>query len=765
MDTIEGTTGDDTIEAVASSLSSGRTLDAGDQIDGGEGADTLNVDVQGNFTGFSGDGFLKNVETVNLTNEGTIERSFAAKEVTGVETYNLTGAVDLSDLAATDAAINLIDRATGDTSIGFAAEVADGAADALALGLENVGTVKTADAAEAAVTVTVADIEELNITAAGANVVDLNAVDLTEVTVAGAGSLAITGTASELKTVDAGSLEGDLRLDADLNGDLALNATIAGGAGDDRLVLTNTGAAATVQFAMSGVQTVELGDLGTNDLTFSATNVSDLEKVVVGADADGDAVFANVGAQDLAIDLSGNGNTITVSADHSGSSTVTAKAAATADKDNITVSDTDLVLANTSGAILNVDKFADYTGTLTAAKAQSLEATVDGAVNGSVALAAATAIEVTQTNKDVTSALTVDAAKAVDMNVTAAGDFGVTVTDLGALESLTVDSGKAFSIGNLVAINNVTLSGATADSAATIGNLGVNTLDYGITVTAEGLKAGLSVGTVDTGAGNAVSIDASAVTGDVTVGDVAVAADATTSAATGSITVDVNGTAGDVVLGALQAKTVTVDASGALGTVSDGNGTAATDAVDIVADTATFTGSTLKQNIVDVTAAVAATVTGGIQDDFITVTTAEVAGKTSTVSLTGGLGADTFDITFAATTPGASKVTITDFNTDDDTLTLAATYELVAKDDTAAAGSLEKALAGNSLTAVLEAAYDYVDQTAPASEGADIAFVFGSNTYLVSTVTNVDGLGNGEHLITLTGVQLDATSAFITDVA
>lgn len=78
-ETVEGTDGDDTIEGVVSSLASARTLDAGDVIDGGAGDDTLKVDLQSNFAGFTGEGFLKNVEVVELTNSGTIAREFSAK--------------------------------------------------------------------------------------------------------------------------------------------------------------------------------------------------------------------------------------------------------------------------------------------------------------------------------------------------------------------------------------------------------------------------------------------------------------------------------------------------------------------------------------------------------------------------------------------------------------------------------------------------------------------------------------------------------------
>lgn len=45
----------------------------------------LAVDVQGNFGGFSDTGGLQNVETVALTNTGSIARTFNATGVEGVE--------------------------------------------------------------------------------------------------------------------------------------------------------------------------------------------------------------------------------------------------------------------------------------------------------------------------------------------------------------------------------------------------------------------------------------------------------------------------------------------------------------------------------------------------------------------------------------------------------------------------------------------------------------------------------------------------------
>jgi Ca2+-binding RTX toxin-like protein len=90
-DTVAGTAYGDTITAVSSS-----TLNAADQIDGGTGSnDVINVDMNSSFAGFSGTGFLKNVETANLTNSGGKAFTFDASGVTGVTTYNLEGPLKL----------------------------------------------------------------------------------------------------------------------------------------------------------------------------------------------------------------------------------------------------------------------------------------------------------------------------------------------------------------------------------------------------------------------------------------------------------------------------------------------------------------------------------------------------------------------------------------------------------------------------------------------------------------------------------------------
>jgi hypothetical protein len=87
---------------VSATLSSAKTLNADDSIDGGEGYDTLSVEMQGNFGGFSEDGGVVNVENIDLTSASSIGRTFDATGVEGAEKYTLDateGALSLKDLA------------------------------------------------------------------------------------------------------------------------------------------------------------------------------------------------------------------------------------------------------------------------------------------------------------------------------------------------------------------------------------------------------------------------------------------------------------------------------------------------------------------------------------------------------------------------------------------------------------------------------------------------------------------------------------------
>lgn len=152
-----------------------------------------------------------------------------------MQTYNLSGVVNLQDLSAADIAVNLADRAKGAASIKFADEAVKGKADTLTLGLDNVGTVD-ADKGDTPVAVTINGIEELTVNAAGENAVTLNGGNAVKaLTVTGDGDLNAALADTSLESVDASAATGDLSVDL-----TAANSKLASvilGSGNDTLTL------------------------------------------------------------------------------------------------------------------------------------------------------------------------------------------------------------------------------------------------------------------------------------------------------------------------------------------------------------------------------------------------------------------------------------------------------------------------------------------------------------------------------------------------
>lgn len=735
-DTVAGDAEANTIEGVVSALSSERTLDVTDKIDGGEGADTLKVEMKGDFAGFTKDsGFLKNVETVELTNSGTIARTFAAKEVTGVQTYELKGLVNLSDLAAAGVAVNLSDRADGSASVGFATTAVAGSTDALTLGLNNVGTKGATAAQNKAVAVTANGIESLTVNAEGVNVVDLSGVNATTATIAGAGSVTLTATGSNLKSIDAsaatgaldltvnngssvnsiaaGSASDVLRVDASK---LAVNATVNGGEGDDTLSLSGLNGT-TLQLNQSNVETLEItAAAGAN--VMSGLNTTGLKSLVINAQgstntgiASGASLtLAQFAEPDLNLTLSGNTNG-SLTATNQG--TLTLSTVAEAAETTATTVATAVTATEATAAILNVGARTDLTGAVIASKATELTINVasakssagaeltklDGDVTANVAKAvtvnaqgrldtvvtanAAEQASVTTgaTATGETDALALKANVAKEVSIKAGGTLDLTNSTLGGAERVTIEATKAVT-GNvaLSAVNQLNVSGTATTAAVTLGALGATTQDYALTVNASGLKAGFTAASVQT-KGQAVTLNSKGVSGDFavkdigtntdrvgsvvvdaanqlgstkvgdvyatagssvtlnangilgknasekafTVGDVEVASNS--GALTGSINLNLNGTAGQFQVGNLTAGAVIVQA----GATNGGEINASSGATQVIgsinANTATVTGNSLTANTFDVTA--------------------------DSITYTGGLGVDT--LTFAGQTAGTSN--------------------------------------------------------------------------------------------------------------
>lgn len=456
----------DVINGEINSQARTSTLNAGDQIDGGAGTDTLNVTLHNNFTGFT-DGFMKNVEVVNLTNDNSKAYSFSAAKIEGVETYNLKGAVNLKDVASTAAAVNVADLASGAMSVAYAADAVKGTEDALKLGLSNVGTAGEGKA-EKPVSVTAAGIENLNVTASGANVVDLSGVkDATALNVAGDGSLKVTNVAAGVKDVDASTATGALNLDLSAatnvesvklgSGDdkvvlknFMVDATLDGGAGNDEVVLDMKGVANRVtQPQMTGVETLTIKD-GTGKTTISGANTTGLETVKVQnlAATTGEIVLAEMNNDSLTLAFDG------------------------ASAGKVTVAD-DLALTISAAG----DTATKVTTEITAAAATEVNIALSGhaGLTGAVKADKATNMTLTSTSSEKVD-LTGASFKAVE-NMTLSAFADVTIDGIGGeSQTLTVDGSGVK--GNL----DLTLADTKADAAdvaVTGSNLGMNDITIG----------------------------------------------------------------------------------------------------------------------------------------------------------------------------------------------------------------------------------------------------------------------------------------------
>lgn len=781
VDTVAGTDADDTISGVASSLSSEGTLNAGDQIDGGEGLDTLKVDMKGNFTGFTGDGKMVNVENVELTNSGSIDRTFSAKGVDGATTYIIKGTtntVNLSDLAAAGITVNL-EGVQKDTSIAFTTKAVEGTADALTLGLNGVGAVKSGTATDNTyVTATAAGIETLTVAATGANYVDLKGVSSAKSIVAnGAGSLDVKDVAASVTSFDASAMTGALTANLAASGELtsvkggagddtitvsklAANAVLEGGAGKDTLVLdTVTG---TLQPTMSGFENVKVSG---GNVTLSGKNVQDFTALEV---TNGAVVtLANVDASEFAVTASGTtAGSVTLSSPTKLTYNTTASAAKTAAKTADAVS-TSITASEATSATINVGAYTDTTGatitlskatevtlnvasglgtdgktevttfagTIDAAKAQSLVVKADGNLGASTFNAGeATSVTVNAANGS-TDVVDINAAKATLVELTAGAAMNITGSELSGAESVTLTQNKGALTGGvaLSKVNTLTVSGAGTDSAITVGALGSSSQDYGITVNASGLKGGLTFGAAATKGD--VNLNLSDVTGAVD-GDVINAANVTVHAAKLGTTELGNITAtGDVVIDALgilgDGKAIaTADDALTVGNIS-ATGKAITVQFDGGSDVVigTLTGKTVTVDASNYLGAILNTGTSANADAVIgdiTATTATIKGSeigantfsitTDNLTYTGGLAADTLTIADAATTAGL-KLSI-DTGAGDDSVTI-----------TAATGKMTGTIA-NAETVSITAAAGGLDMSGLTITG---------NTAGTTTITGGDG--------------------------
>lgn len=558
VETITGTANDDVINGVASGVNAQRTLNPEDSIDGAAGYDTLNVDMQGNFSGFT-TGSMKHVEKVVLTNTDSVAHTFSAKGVEGVETYSLNAkgaAVNLSDLNAAGVAVNIHGLQSGATSIGFTADAVKGEADALTLGLYGVGAAAQGSTAAKYVNVNAAGIENLAVKAVDDNYVNLSQVAAAKsVTVSGTGNLNVEKVAGSVTSLDASAMTGNLTADLSAatldtlkggSGDdtltvaaLKAGAVLDGGAGNDTLILK--GANGALQPTMSGFENITV-DGGA--LTLSGKNVTDLTALTVKNGAS--VTLADMGASDFSATASGAtaGNVTLADAV---AFTYNTQAADAAKQTKDTVS-TAVTAAKATSATVNVGAYTDVTGTLNFASAKDVTVNVasglgsgdteqtsfGGIINANKAemltvnaegnlvtsmftVNGAASVNIAA-DKGSTGAVNVQAAAATEVSIAAGAGMDIQGSNFAAAQNVTLTQNAGLLDGTgvaLKAVNQLTVSGA---GGVTLGDLGSSTQTYGLTVNAGGLNGAFTADAVNAG-NNDVTIRASSL-GTTKVGDI-----------------------------------------------------------------------------------------------------------------------------------------------------------------------------------------------------------------------------------------------------
>lgn len=627
--TLDGS--DNIIGGVASALSAEKTLNENDLIDGGEGNDTLRVTLDANFNGFTvtddpnTTGGMKNVENVELTNNGSIARTFSAKGSEGVTTYTLhageagAGVINLKDLSAAGITVNVDGLQKGSTDVQFATGALTGDNDSMTFGLNNVGAAAasaTADPTYVGLSATTG-LESVTVNASGDNYADLSKLDAASLAVTGAGSLDVSAVNAALTSLDASAATGNVSADLTAAtmqtvkggaGDdtftvtkLAVDATLEGGAGNDTLIIKDS-AGGSLQPTMSGFETIGIKD-NSAKITLSAKNAQDFTALQLenaantvtvanlsasaftvnsigksdGGDTTNDALLAD------AVDLTVNVN---AAAGAEKTQTITSKinaAAATNAVVNVGANVTEKgvlsfdaaqsVQLNVASNKVNDAELTSFEGTINAAKAQSLEVNAEGALGGAGATfnAASASSVIINAAQGGTAAL--NAAAATDVNLT----FGDDMTLTGKLDkaqqvSINQTDGKLTAAGvTLSGLYSLNVSGAGTESAVEFKDLGTASTAYDLNVTASGLAANEGVGftAANIASGGNISLDFSQMTGDVKI----------TGTVTGAgVTIATSELADTTITGAITANTgdIELNALGNLGNITLTGGATAT---------------------------------------------------------------------------------------------------------------------------------------------------------------------------------------------
>jgi Domain of unknown function (DUF4214) len=713
VDNFVGGAGDDSFNVTNTGTSA--TLGGLDKVDGGAGNDVLNI---ADTAVAPGAGFalpvglvVKNVETLNVTTNGSIGVAATAFDVSGI-----TGLTSFTGVAAGDGTTNTNVKAADTTAVTLTAAAA-------AVVTELGGNVVSVTGGKVGSTITGAALTAVTVKNSAGMTID-------NTDTAANGSTTAVGTTLTSVTLDAVNSATTIKGKAITNLTLK-NAT----AGANTVTITNatTGHALTVNVDGSGydatgtVQAQTVKDAVAKSVTVNATGAKSNIVVSTGA-ADTVLTSATItGTAALKLDLDSTNNTALATIDGSAATGA-------------------LTLLNT--AVATSIKTGAGNDTFTATVVGTTKSTIDsGAGNDIVTLSgglvAGSTVKLgagndTLLGTNVVSASTATAVTTID------GGAGID-----SVSSALINAGNAAQFVNFESVSlqgssldlslltGSTITGLSIDAAATTTVSNATTVQS-LTVNASGTSSTIGFTGV-TGSADAYSITFAGTTTGTAALPTTVAAGTVVVNGIENVTIHSGATAGvntnTIVLTDSTLQTLTIDGSqaatvsftGTTGTVTSGvggvsliDGSAATGKLNIDISGGTFT-----------TAAAGITVKGGTAAD--TLTTGTVAS-----TLTGGAGNDSFVV--SAAKYGTSVVT---------TITDAAVGDKITFADqgteTFTTTKINVAAATNLATA-LGIAVSSVDGS---TNGAIEWFQYGGNTYIVE-VNGLTALGAGAHGAALT---------------
>ena len=787
------------------------TLTNEDTIDGGDGADTLQILGDEVTSVAAGDVTVSNVETIEIlgdTNADTLDFDVFSSPAS-FSTVIVTATDDTDDLTLADvqaSTYTIRNAATGAAAddmddVNIDLKVSTGTADAITVNIQNrqLGTVGN-QADFVLTTLEAAGVERITLnatrvstagTAEDVTITNFTTVDLESLTLTGNADLTISSTLDdETVTINAADFTGALDVTVGSNGvtytggsgadtvrfgtRLTTTDTVTGGAGSDTVVATLS--AGTVAPTLSGVETLSVNF---NGGALSGANLGDVATLTIntsttaGVASNLTSAVTTINQQDDAVSLAFN--------------YVTGAAAVVTmnflDTDAATIANTATQFSNVSSlTIAGGNGVADNAtvdlGSLSVGAATSLTITSDADTGdtldtGDITGASLTSLTVTADDADITVG-TVAAANLGTLSLTSTGAGDVIVGAITAgndVTSVVINTGTD-TTGSQFNLDDIT---ATDSDIATFsvtmgGNYGASDID---TVVADNINT-LTVTTSSAG----TSLDIEAFNIDESIGSITFRTgdDFTIGAAAAAIDTGATGTIGNITIVATDTFTAAADGVfindaltvGNISVTSSGSGTGvnlgrideATTVgnITIVAnDDVEFDGADAATTVGDISVTVAEDKTVDM-NDAATGTTGGVIG-TITAS-----GAGSFTLQIGAVTSmgtidlsglsGTSDIALSN------TTEIGVVATLGSGDDTfAGTGGADVITAGEGADSITgRDGADSIDLTEETD--ANDVVVFGATTEFGDTITGFDSLDDIDFNVALLSIDGTNTVAF-----